>query len=104
MKELSQEEWKSQLEKDDQAVILDVRTQEEVEDGYIPTAKNLDIYKGQEFVNEVEKLDKDKNYYIYCRSGKRSAQACTILDQMGFANTYNLEGGFMEWEGEKAEY
>lgn len=103
MKELSQEEWKSQLEKDDQAVILDVRTQEEVEDGYISTAKNLDIYKGQEFVNEVEKLDKDKNYYIYCRSGKRSAQACTILDQMGFANTYNLEGGFMEWEGEKAE-
>ena len=103
MKELSQEEWKSQLEKDDQAVILDVRTQEEVEDGYIPTAKNLDIYKGHAFVNEVEKLDKDKNYYIYCRSGKRSAQACTILDQMGFANTYNLEGGFMEWEGEKAE-
>mgnify|MGYP003675295279 FL=1 len=103
MKELSQDEWQSQLEKDENAVILDVRTEEEVEDGYIPKAKNLDIYKGQEFVNEVEKLDKDKNYYIYCRSGKRSAQACKILDQMGFANTYNLEGGFMEWEGDKAE-
>lgn len=103
MKEFSQEEWKSKLEKDDNAVILDVRTDDEIEEGYIPGAKNIDIYKGQEFVNEVEKLDKDKNYYIYCRSGKRSAQACTILDQMGFANTYNLEGGFMEWEGEKAE-
>jgi rhodanese-related sulfurtransferase len=103
MKELSQEEWKSQLEKDDKAVILDVRTEEELEDGYIPTAKNLDIHKAQEFVNGVEKLDRDKNYYIYCRSGKRSAQACTILNQMGFANTYNLEGGFMEWEGEKTE-
>ncbi|PRX45765.1 rhodanese-like domain-containing protein [Salegentibacter salegens] len=103
MKELSQEEWQSQLQQDENAVILDVRTEEEVEDGYIPNAKNLDIYKGQEFVNEVEKLDKNKNYYIYCRSGKRSAQACTILDQMNFANTYNLEGGFMEWEGEKAE-
>lgn len=103
MKELSQEQWQSQMEKDEKAVILDVRTEEEVEEGYIPNAKNLDIYKGQDFVNEVEKLDKDKNYYIYCRSGKRSAQACTILDQMGFANTYNLEGGFMEWEGEKTE-
>ncbi|HKL35882.1 MAG TPA: rhodanese-like domain-containing protein [Salegentibacter sp.] len=103
MKELNQEEWKSQLEKDEKAVILDVRTEQEVEDGYIPTAKNLDIYKGQGFVNEAEKLDKDKNYYIYCRSGKRSAQACVILDQMGFANTYNLKGGFIEWVGGKTE-
>jgi len=103
MKELSQKEWKDQLGKDENSVILDVRTDEEVEEGYIPTAKKLDIHKAQEFVGEVEKMDKDKNYYIYCRSGKRSAQACTILDQMGVANTYNLEGGFMKWEGEKTQ-
>lgn len=103
MKELSQDEWKNQLEKDDEAVILDVRTEEEVDQGYIPGSKNIDIYKGQGFVDEVEKLDKSKNYYIYCRSGKRSAQACTLLDQMGFNNTYNLVGGFMEWQGEKEE-
>ncbi|WP_373056975.1 rhodanese-like domain-containing protein [Zunongwangia sp. H14] len=100
MKELSQEEWSEQLKEDKNAVILDVRTDEEVEEGYIPGAKIIDIYKGQEFVEEVEKLDKNKNYYIYCRSGKRSAQACTILDQMGYANTYNLQGGFMNWHGE----
>lgn len=103
MKELSQDEWREQLKKDDNAVILDVRTEEEVEEGYIPNAKNIDIYKGQGFVDEVEKLDKSKNYYIYCRSGKRSAQACTLLDQMGFNNTYNLLGGFMKWEGETEE-
>ena len=103
MKELSQDEWKEQVEKDDKAVILDVRTEQEVEEGYIPNAKNIDIYKGQGFVDEVEKLDKSKNYYIYCRSGQRSAQACTLLDQMGFNNTYNLLGGFMEWEGETEE-
>ncbi|MDX1602531.1 MAG: rhodanese-like domain-containing protein [Salinimicrobium sediminis] len=103
MKELKQEDWKEQLSKDDNAVILDVRTEEEVEEGYIPKAKNLDIYKGQEFIDEIDKLDKDKNYYIYCRSGKRSAQACTIMDQKGFRNTYNLIGGFSEWEGETAE-
>lgn len=103
MKELSQQEWKEQLEKDNNAVLLDVRTEEEVAEGYIPDAKSLDIYKSQEFIGEVEKMDKDKNYYVYCRSGKRSAQACTILDQMGAANTYNLKGGFMEWDGEKKQ-
>lgn len=103
MKELKQEDWREQLSKDDNAVILDVRTEEEVEEGYIPKAKNLDIYKGQEFIDEIDKLDKDKNYYIYCRSGKRSAQACTIMDQKGFRNTYNLIGGFSEWKGETTE-
>jgi len=101
MKELSQEEWQKKSQDDKDAVLLDVRTEEEVEEGYIPKSKNIDIYKGQGFINEVESLDKSKHYYIYCRSGKRSSQACTLLDQMGFAETYNLLGGFSEWEGEK---
>lgn len=103
MKELSQEEWREQISKDDNAVILDVRTELEVEEGYIPEAKNIDIYKGQEFLQELDKLDKDKNYYVYCRSGARSAQACNLMDQKGFKQTYNLIGGFSQWEGEKAE-
>lgn len=103
MKELDQQEWQQQLKDDKNAVILDVRTEEEVEEGYIPNSKNIDIYKGQDFINEVEKLDKSKHYYIYCRSGKRSSQACTLLDQMGFSETYNLRGGFSEWEGEVSE-
>jgi len=101
MKELKQEEWQKQLKNDKDSVILDVRTEEEVEEGYIPNSKNIDIYKGQGFIDEVEDLDKSKHYYIYCRSGKRSSQACTLLDQMGFAETYNLSGGFSEWKGEK---
>ena len=101
MKELKQEEWQKQIKNDKDSVILDVRTEEEVEEGYIPNSKNIDIYKGQRFIDEVENLDKSKHYYIYCRSGKRSSQACTLLDQMGFAETYNLAGGFSEWEGEK---
>ena len=103
MKELNQEEWREQIEKDENAVILDVRTEQEVEEGHIPNAKVIDIYKGQEFLNELDRLDKDKNYYVYCRSGSRSAQACTIMDQKGFKNTNNLVGGFSEWEGEKVE-
>ncbi len=99
MADLTQEEWAEQLKNDTNVVILDVRTQEEVEDGYIADSKNIDIYLGQGFVDEIEKLDKSKNYYIYCRSGKRSGQACAIMNSLGFDNAYNLLGGFMEWEG-----
>ncbi|MFD0862571.1 rhodanese-like domain-containing protein [Sungkyunkwania multivorans] len=100
MADLSQQEWTDRLNNDDNAVILDVRTDQEVEEGYIPHAKHIDIYLGQGFIDEVEKLDKDKNYYVYCRSGNRSGQACAIMNQLGFENAYNLKGGFMEWEGE----
>ena len=103
MADLYQDEWISQLENDDNAFILDVRTAEEVEDGYIPNATNLDIHLGQEFLDELEKLDKNKNYYVYCRSGARSAQACAIMNSIGIENAYNLLGGFMNWEGEIAE-
>ena len=97
--DLSQQDWEEQLEKDDNAFILDVRTEQEVEEGYIPNATNIDFYLGQDFLNEVEKLDKSKNYYVYCRSGNRSGQACAIMNSVGFKNAYNLEGGFMNWEG-----
>ncbi|GAA4271047.1 rhodanese-like domain-containing protein [Aquimarina gracilis] len=101
--DITQEEWQELIAKDDNAVILDVRTEEEVEDGFIPNMLNIDIRKGQGFLDEVEQLDKSKNYYVYCRSGARSAQACTLMNQMGFETTYNLIGGFMNWDGETAE-
>lgn len=100
MEDLSQEEWASQLEEDANAVILDVRTDVEVAGGIIPNAIHIDIYKGQLFVDEIEALDKSKNYYVYCRSGNRSGKACAIMQQLGFANAYNLEGGILRWEGD----
>ncbi|WP_452223616.1 rhodanese-like domain-containing protein [Lacinutrix chionoecetis] len=103
MADLTQEQWAQQLEADDNALILDVRTEEEVEEGYIPNAKNLNIFKGQAFIYELEALDKDRNYYVYCKSGGRSGQACAIMNQMGFKNAYNLLGGFSEWTGAREE-
>ena len=97
---LDQEDWKNQLDKDANAVILDVRTEEEFNEGMIPGALNIDIYKGQGFIYSIEELDKSKNYYVYCRSGGRSGQACSIMSQLGFENAYNLLGGIMNWEGE----
>ncbi len=103
MADLSQEEWITQLQGDANSVILDVRADHEVEEGYIPNAINIDFYLGQGFIAALEKLDKSKNYYVYCRSGNRSGQACAVMNSLGFENAYNLEGGFMEWEGEVAE-
>lgn len=98
--DLTQHEWASELENDNNAVILDVRTLAEVEQGIIPNAIHIDIYMGQGFVQELNKLDKSKNYYVYCRSGSRSRQACSIMGQMGFENAYNLMGGIIDWNGE----
>lgn len=103
MADLTQEDWASQLEQDDNAVILDVRTAEEVSEGYIPGAINLDIHQGQEFVDALKELDADKNYYVYCRSGGRSSQACSIMNQLGIDKAYNLMGGFSNWKGESTQ-
>ena len=103
MADLSQEEWAEQLEGDKNAVILDVRTPEEMEEGFIPDAINIDIYLGQGFLDEIEKLDNSKNYYVYCRSGNRSRQACALMNKIGIPNAFNLEGGFIEWEGDIIE-
>ena len=100
MADLSQEEWVEQLNADDNAFILDVRTPTEVSEGYIPNASNIDIYLGQQFLAELEKLDKSKSYYVYCRSGNRSRQACALMNRLGFENAYNLEGGIIDWQGE----
>ncbi|MCH2491015.1 MAG: rhodanese-like domain-containing protein [Flavobacteriales bacterium] len=98
--DLSQKEWSEQLANDDKAVVLDVRTDEEVADGMIPNATQMDIYNGAQFMEDAKALDSDKHYYVYCRSGGRSAQACAILRSLGVEKTYNLLGGFSEWEGE----
>ena len=98
--DLTQQDWISQLEADEKAVILDVRTEDEFNDGIIENAINIDIHKGQGFISEIEALDKDKNYYVYCRSGARSGKACEVMNELGFKNAYNLAGGILAWNGD----
>jgi rhodanese-related sulfurtransferase len=97
---LSQEDWIAQLAQDSNAVVLDVRTEDECNQGIIANAINIDIYKGQGFIYKIEELDKSKNYYVYCKAGGRSEQACNLMNQLGIENTYNLVGGMMQWKGE----
>jgi len=100
MADLSQESWADQLLENEDAVVLDVRTKHEVSKGIIPNAIHIDIYRGQKFLDEIEKLDKSKHYYVYCRTGARSGQACSIMNQLGFENAFNLVGGIVKWRGE----
>ena len=97
--DLTQEQWAERIETDPDAVIIDVRTEDEWNDGHIANATLLDIYQAENFLAGVESLDPDKHYYVYCKAGSRSAQACNIMSQMGIRECYNLLGGFTGWKG-----
>ncbi len=98
MNELLPNDWAELQTQTSGSIILDVRTEEEFESGYIAGAKNLDIRGGADFISSIEELDKTKAYFVYCRSGARSGQACQLMEQMGFEQVYNLEGGVLAWE------
>jgi rhodanese-related sulfurtransferase len=74
------------------AVLIDVRTPAEYNGEKLTGAKNIDIFS-KDFTSEIDKLDKNKTYLLYCRSGNRSGQACNIMAGRGFTKLYNLSGG-----------
>jgi rhodanese-related sulfurtransferase len=77
-------------------VILDVRTPGEFAEGYIEGARMID-FQGGSFETEIASLDKNATYAVYCRSGNRSGQAVKIMQDAGFLNLFNLEGGVIDW-------
>ena len=80
-------------------VIIDVRTPEEFDGGYIEGAINIDYYY-EDFRAHLETLDKDKSYLIYCHSGRRSAGTRDTMAELGFREVYNISGGITEWEAQ----
>jgi len=99
MKNINQQEWRELIANDANAVIIDCRSEFEWSDGIIENSKLIDIFDSHGFMHETEKLDKNSNFYVYCRSGVRSVSACHILETIGVKNTYNLVGGIMSWQG-----
>jgi rhodanese-related sulfurtransferase len=77
-------------------VILDVRSPEEYSDSHIASALNIN-YNSRKFQNEVEKLEKNNKYLVYCRSGHRSSNAVKVMKNLGFTDLYNLSGGIQKW-------
>lgn len=83
--------------KADSIQILDVRTHEEFAKGHIAGAMNIDVLKNEFRHIAINKLDKKHEVWIYCRSGKRSLTAATMLAKDGY-KVVNLRGGITEWE------
>lgn len=97
MKDISVQELKSLMDSGATLHILDVREPDERAEFHIggqlfPLGKIISFQ-----LEDIEEL-KEEEVYVYCRSGKRSMQACMILEQAGFANVININGGIMAWQ------
>ncbi|WP_042150081.1 rhodanese-like domain-containing protein [Paucisalibacillus sp. EB02] len=96
MKEITAKELEQILVSEEKVNIIDVREDVEVATGIIPGAKHIPL--GQ-IPERLEELDENEHYYMVCRSGGRSSNACQFLIQNGY-NVTNMLGGMLDWEGE----
>ncbi|MFC4387090.1 rhodanese-like domain-containing protein [Gracilibacillus marinus] len=96
MKEIQPSELAAKLKAGEALNIIDVREDEEVEEGMIPGAKHVRLGDIPERIGE---LDSSKHYYMVCRSGARSGRATEFLESNGIEAT-NMAGGMLAWEDE----
>lgn len=89
------QEFKQQI-KAEKGILLDIRTPQETAQGKIEGATEINFYSDN-FIEQVSKYPKDQPIYIYCASGRRSAEASKQLSAQGFTKVYNLLGGFGAW-------
>ena len=78
-------------------ILLDVRTAEEIENGFIKNASFIDFYDDK-FKEKVSWIKKDAPVFLYCHAGGRSAEAAAILLELGQEKVYNLSGGITSWK------
>ena len=95
-------DFKQKLAANSGAVLLDVRTPEEVAEGALPGALNID-FKAPDFQEKIAALDKSKPYFVYCKVGGRSGKAATLMNESGFQEVHNLKGGYDAWVGQGLE-
>ena len=93
---LSPDKFETRSSKGKKAVILDIRTPEEIALGHIEGAETAD-FLSDDFEEILSGMDKKKKYYVYCRSGKRTISASEKMQQMGFRKIFVLEGGLNNW-------
>lgn len=92
-----------EFNEDQSKVVLDVRTAQEYTEGKIPGSQNLDVLKTDLFTTSIQKLDKNKTYYVICRSGSRSLKAANQMQKAGFKNVINITGGMQAWKAANFE-
>jgi rhodanese-related sulfurtransferase len=86
----------AELATKDGITVIDVRTQEEYDEGHIDGATVIDFY-APDFADQVAQLDPEGEYLVYCRSGNRSGQAVAIMQQAGIDNIYDMDGGIVAY-------
>ena len=89
------------LMNDEEAIIVDVRTEADFKAGHIPGARQINMAEVKNGIPAVKDKDKNKPVIVYCRSGNTSNSACAQLKKQGYENVYNLSGGIAGWEAEK---
>lgn len=100
VKTVAPKDFAQKLENNRGAQLLDVRTPEEFAGGHLKNAQNLDWYEKDNFVEKASKLDKSKPVFVYCAAGARSKKAANKLSEMGFADVYDLQGGYVKWNAQ----
>lgn len=90
-------EAKQLLQANDDIILIDIRTPEEYEAGFIEGTDAFIDYYSVHFNNRLSELEKDNTYMIYCGSGKRSTKAVSTMQSLGFTKLYNLQGGYGAW-------
>jgi rhodanese-related sulfurtransferase len=95
---LSPTAFKKALESGEYKVI-DIRTMEEYRAGHLKGSVQKDFFKTEEFSKFLDSLDKTQKYLIYCRSGNRSGKALIQMQEKGFKNVSDLDGGYNVWIG-----
>ncbi len=76
--------------------LIDIRTSQEFQSGHLKNAININ-YFDRDFLSKINQLDKNKEVYIYCRSGNRTSSAIRKLKDLGFPKIYDLKGGILNW-------
>lgn len=79
-----------------EAVIIDVRTPQEYQQGHIPDVPLIPLDQLETRLSEVPS---DRRVLLICRSGRRSAQGTNLLRSKGFEQVYNIDGGMLAWHG-----
>lgn len=86
-----------QAKADTTSIILDVRTPGEYQEEHVAGAQHLDFLNTKAFDAGVKLLDKSHTYYVYCRSGRRSHNACLKMKKQGF-KVFDMKGGILNWK------
>ena len=98
---ISVEQLAAALAADSAIHVLDVRSIQEYVGGHIADAMQIDVLQNEKFKAEIQKLDKNQTYWVYCRSGQRSLIAADEMIRSGFTSVINVDGGFNAWSARK---